>query len=85
MSITGTKGCFELYADAYGKPGYEDFVLIENNEMAVLAYENYLKHDHEGKKIAALAKEKLRGHNLMCFCKLSDVCHVEFLLLISNE
>lgn len=30
-------------------------------------------------------KAELAGHNLMCFCKLSDPCHVDFLLEVANS
>lgn len=85
FAINGGHAKFELYADAFGKPGYEDYVLIENNEMAVTAFVNYLKEDYYGKLLAIEAKEKLKGKNLACWCSLDESCHVDFLLKIANE
>lgn len=30
-------------------------------------------------------KEELKGHNLSCWCKLDEKCHVDLLLKIANE
>lgn len=85
FAINGKHGKFELYPDAFGKKGYEDFVLIENNAMAVTAFENYLKFDYFGKQLVIEAKEKLKGKNLACFCKESDPCHVDIWLKLVND
>lgn len=32
-----------------------------------------------------LAREKLKGKNLTCFCKLGEACHADILLEIANH
>lgn len=85
FSLYGQHGKFELYPDAVGKPGYEDWVFIKDNAIAVEAFENYLKNDYHGKKLVIEAKEKLKGKNLACFCSLDKVCHVDVWFKILSE
>ena len=56
--------------------------LIENNQMAVDYFE---KDTLMSPVFTQCIKRDLKGFNLACFFKLSEVCHVDILLKIANE
>jgi hypothetical protein len=69
----------------YGNPFKIGDPGIYDANKAVIAFEHWLNISPAGKVIASMAKKELKGKNLMCFCKLSDICHVDILLKIANE
>lgn len=48
-------------------------------------YEWWIENTSEGRMRMRDAKEELKGHNLACFCKLEDKCHVDILLKNINS
>jgi hypothetical protein len=55
----------------------------ENNEECVSLYRRYIKIS--GESFVKKIKEKLKGKNLSCWCKLGEACHADVLLEIANS
>lgn len=55
-----------------------------NQEEVVRKYKNefFFVTSEEGKEYT---KQKLKGKNLSCWCKLSDPCHADILLEVANS
>ena len=51
-------------------------------EQAVAEYNNYIKEEITS---GELDIAELRGKNLACFCPLSEACHADVLLELSNK
>jgi len=58
---------------------YKEYVIPYNHKDGTL--EDYYKSE----AIIKIIKEKLRGKNLACFCKISQPCHADVLLDIANS
>jgi hypothetical protein len=59
-------------------------VLGGDVKQAVANYRAWLESTSTGRKIARLAKERLRGKNLACWCPLDQPCHADVLLEVAN-
>ncbi|HEX8323957.1 MAG TPA: DUF4326 domain-containing protein [Tepidisphaeraceae bacterium] len=66
----------------FGNPFKVDGITSRTREEAIAHYERWLKL--EGRRIAQLAREQLRGKNLACFCPAGLACHADVLLRIAN-
>lgn len=55
------------------------------NTVSVAAYRRWVEENPEGQRVAAEAREALRGKNLACWCPLDGPCHAEVLLDIANR
>ena len=51
---------------------------------AILCYRNWFKYRMKEPAFAAYI-ETLRGHNLSCWCRLDDLCHVDVILNELNK
>lgn len=56
---------------------------VRTREEAVAAYRRWLAETAEGSRIAAQAREELRGKDLVCWCA-PEACHADVLLEIAN-
>jgi len=54
---------------------------IISAKLAVLMYQDYLDRNPHLKE---MAKKRLRGHDLCCWCPLGNPCHADVLLLICS-
>ncbi len=55
-------------------------IAVASRADAVAAYREWLIGTEEGEAILSLAKRKLQGLNLACWCPLDQPCHAEVLL-----
>lgn len=53
--------------------------------MAVVMYRRDLANSILGPEVYDRIIAELRGHDLACWCKLSDECHADVLLELANE
>lgn len=56
---------------------------VANNEEAVQLYRDIIWASPDAPHMTAYVKERLRGKNLCCWCKLDQVCHGDVLLEIA--
>lgn len=59
-------------------------ILIENNAMAVEAFQKMLDHKRRNYPSTNEIRTGLRGRNLACWCKPGDPCHADALLDLAN-
>jgi hypothetical protein len=67
-----------------GAPGGKRYTAMPSVAEAVAAYRRWLEESPEGQRLAAQAREALRGRNLACWCPLDGPCHAEVLLDIAH-
>ena len=60
------------------------YIAVPTREDAIACYRIWLQENNDGKEITAAARNKLRGKNLACWCKLNEECHADVLLEIAN-
>ena len=53
--------------------------------LAVLGFEKSIMWHAEGDAYREAVKRELRGHDLVCWCRLDEPCHADVLLRIANE
>ena len=53
--------------------------------LAVLSFEKSIEWNPEGDAYREIARRELRGHDLVCWCRLDEPCHADVLLKIANE
>lgn len=58
-----------------------DYILIETKEQSVEWFRRYRNLYPLSNEVIA----ELRGKDLMCWCRLDEVCHADELLRIANE
>ena len=72
----------------WGNPSYvaklKGFTRAESHAAAVKAFGWWLITEGEGSQIAEAAKAELRGHDLVCWCRLDEPCHADVLLRVAN-
>ena len=61
------------------------YIAVPTLSDAIECHRIWLSENPNGQKIAEEAKHELRGKNLACWCKLSDVCHADVLLELANR
>lgn len=77
---------FSVVPDAVpGTPVGTRYTAMPSVAEAVAAYRRWLEASPEGQRLAAEAREALRGKNLACWCPLDGPCHAEVLLDIANR
>lgn len=54
-------------------------------QVCVNSFRDWLNESTEGSEMKILIRQKLRGKNLACFCKIGTPCHVDVLLEIANK
>lgn len=72
----GNRSLRDVLIEKYGEPIYkttED--TIEGFKQKVMASEAFQR----------MIKRKFRGKNIACWCKLTNPCHVDFLLEVANS
>lgn len=69
----------------YGNPFKIGDPGIATAEDAQRAYLIWLQTTVDGRIMYYDIKLNLPGKDLMCFCKLSEACHVDVILKIANE
>jgi len=57
----------------------------EAHDIAVKVYGWELMIEGPGFELAQAAKRELRGHDLVCWCRLDEPCHADVLLRVANE
>ena len=57
----------------------------EAHAIAVKVYGWELIIEGPGLELAQAAKRELRGHDLVCWCRLDEPCHADVLLRLANE
>ena len=70
---------------APGTPVGTRYTSMPTVAQAVAAYRRWLGEDPAGQRVAAQAREQLRGKNLACWCPLDGPCHAEVLLEVANR
>jgi hypothetical protein len=58
---------------------------VEAQQASVSAYSDWLSGSAAGDEVKTLARQKLRGKNLACWCKPGEPCHADVLLKIANQ
>ena len=77
---------FSVVADAApGTPVGTRYTAMPSVAKAVAAFRRWIEDSPEGQRLAAEARETLRGKNLACWCPLDGPCHAEVLLDIANR
>jgi len=72
------------YGNSYKVGGLDDNGnVIRTKQQAVELFEYFVTVLRP--EIAEMAKKELKGKNLACFCKLSEICHADVWLKIANE
>lgn len=67
-----------------GTPVGARYIAMPGVAEAVAAFRRWVEEDPAGRRLAAEAREALRGKNLACWCPLDGPCHAEVLLDIAN-
>lgn len=57
---------------------------MEAQQACVNAFRDWLDGSAEGDELRTIARQKLRGKNLACWCRIGTPCHADVLLKISN-
>ena len=55
------------------------------HQYAVLGYEKSIMWNIDADDFKAAVRRELRGHDLVCWCRLDEPCHADVLLRIANE
>ena len=55
-----------------------------SREDCVLFFRMWLEETREGRTLAVLALDELRGHDLACWCRIGQPCHADVLLEVAN-
>lgn len=77
---------FSVVPDAEpGTPVGRRYTAMPSVAEAVAAFRRWVEDSPEGQRLAAEARETLRGKNLACWCPLDGPCHAEVLLDIANR
>lgn len=77
---------FSVVPDAEpGTPVGTRYTAMPSVAEAVAAFRRWVEDSPEGQRLAAEARETLRGKNLACWCPLGGPCHAEVLLDIANK
>lgn len=77
---------FSVVPDAApGTPVGTRYTAMPTVTEAVAAFRRWVEEDPAGHRLAAEAREALRGKNLACWCPLDGPCHAEVLLDIANR
>lgn len=77
---------FSVAPDAApGTPVGTRYTAMPSVAEAVAAFRRWVEETPEGQRLAAEAREALRGKNLACWCPLDGPCHAEVLLDIANR
>lgn len=77
---------FSVLPDAEpGTPVGTRYTAMPSVAEAVAAFRRWVEDSPEGQRLAAEARETLRGKNLACWCPLDGPCHAEVLLDIANK
>ena len=77
---------FSVVPDAEpGTPVGTRYTAMPSVAEAVAAFRRWVEDSPEGQRLAAEARETLRGKNLACWCPLDGPCHAEVLLDIANR
>ena len=77
---------FSVVPDAVpGTPVGTRYTAMPTVAEAVAAFRRWVEEEPAGRRLAAEAREALRGKNLACWCPLNGPCHAEVLLDIANH
>jgi hypothetical protein len=77
---------FSVVPDAEpGTPVGTRYTAMPSVAEAVAAFRRWVEDSPDGQRLAAEARETLRGKNLACWCPLDGPCHAEVLLDIANR
>ena len=58
---------------------------FDTRENCLKAYESDLLFAADSDRMLQMIMDKLRGHNLACWCRLDQPCHADILLRLANS
>lgn len=74
-------GCLLSVLDRNDFLFYHEGRIIDSNDEAVELFEKYLLKF----TFSDFIKQELKGKNLSCWCRVTDICHADTLLKIANS
>ena len=68
----------------FGNP-YDVLLFGDDRERLMNLYRHFLTTTPIGQELLALARRKLCGKDLACWCRLEEPCHADVLLELANS
>jgi hypothetical protein len=77
-TMWGNRYQIGTWSNTLGRP-------VETVDEAVRLYREIIWDSPDGPHMAAYIGERLRGHDLVCWCALDQPCHADILLQLANS